>query len=52
MLLISIKVIYDRSLTALLSSGEDFLLFRNSAIESGYFDGFLFQDEFIAISGS
>jgi hypothetical protein len=37
----TIKAISDRSLTAFLSSGGRFLLFRNCAIESGYSGGFL-----------
>jgi hypothetical protein len=37
----TIKAISDRSLTAFLSSGDNSLLLRNRAIESGYFGGFL-----------
>jgi hypothetical protein len=37
----TIKTISDRSLTTFLSSGDDFLLSRNCAIESGHFGGFL-----------
>jgi hypothetical protein len=41
MLLLTIKAISDRSVTAVLSSGDRVLLLRNYAIKSGYFGGFL-----------
>jgi hypothetical protein len=52
MLLMTIKTISDRSLTAFLSNGDGFLLLTNCIIESGYFGCFLcFETNLLSFLG-